>query len=67
MKPPDTGGDHKQDAAEMPNLVLGTQRITQRADPPQKSNTPDPKADKRAFPMNVRMGGSPRGCPPEDD
>jgi hypothetical protein len=61
------GGDHKQDAAEMSHITLGTQRITERADPPQKSDCAEPKADKGAFIRNLRIGGSPRGCPPEGD
>lgn len=63
----DDGGDHKQDAAAMPHIVLGTQRITERADPPQKSDSPQAKADPSAFIRNLRMAGSARGCPPEDD
>jgi hypothetical protein len=67
MKSRDDGGDHKQDASHMPNLVLGTQRIHERADPPQKTDCPDPVADKSAFVRNLRTAGSPRGCPPEGD
>jgi hypothetical protein len=67
MKPRNDGGDHKQDADSMPGLVLGTQRITERADPPQRSDCPEPQADKGAFIRNLRTAGSPRGCPPEED
>ncbi len=65
MKSRDNGGDHKMDAAEMPHLVLGTQRITERADPPEKSDCPAPRADKGAFIQNLRMAGSPRGARPD--
>jgi hypothetical protein len=63
----DDGGDHKQDAATMPHIVLGTQRIAERSDPPQKSDCPAPTADKGAFIRNLRVGGSPRGASPEAD
>lgn len=57
---PIDGGDHKMDAAAMSHLVLGTQRIGERADPPQKSDCPEPRLIKSAMPENVRIAGSPR-------
>jgi hypothetical protein len=51
------GGDHKQDADTMSHITLGTQRITERSDPPEKSDCPEPRVDKGALLENVRTGG----------
>jgi len=58
-------GDHKMDAAEMPNLVLGTQRITERSDPKPKDGSSAPNRNRSAMIENLRMAGSPRGKQPD--